>query len=746
MQLLCLTAALIVLFLIFAGLTLFIVPSTPCGEDSCGVFVFICCGLLVFAAIALTVVLPLIVSATDSLELIDEGTLENMELKLLDVIESCQESIVVLTPDWFVITANEATLNSFRVLKVANASFMSIVHPNDQAKLTNGIHELHCAQVASAASDRILNEDVSSAFDVSFSYNSMDMRNHKNPHAGRPHKSVKHLCIEYRVSDRKQGWIWIESTFVVRCDDHKTPPSAMRRRPFWTGRLLPLLGCSPSAFCCSTSRAMIHTSQDNSDAYTITMLSRNVNAKKREELFRVEEQKQKAKELENQAKLNYITCCAHDLKTPLQSFKFAIELLEHSSLRPDQADIVEQARVSASIMSMTISQTMDTSKVLMGQTLIPRKATVQLSDIISHVAMVIDTYGRQVPITFHLAEGIYNKIITSEEWLWQMLLNYLTNACKFTESGSIDAYVQLWSQSPQLEKLSRISDKTSLLSCDMDITEAASSADVLTAVHEYSGADDSSYPTASDKHSPTEYLLFQIMDTGVGVSSDHIPALFNLYSQAQVGQATGTGIGLYGVKIRAEGLEGDCGMCDRQLVTDNAEHGSVFWFKIPFLPDRSTYAKNAANDFLADASHYQHYSYAVQHDRKAKELKLYLPQHAPHSRVRKATRMPSLSLEVPDRTISTSVSNAPCVSPSAAPQPQSDINSELAGTNLTAFVVDDVKSIRKLMHRSLVQLGFKRIELFENGSSALRAMKEEHVDVVFMDIQMPVMSGPEVTV
>ena len=54
----------------------------------------------------------------------------------------------------------------------------------------------------------------------------------------------------------------------------------------------------------------------------------------------------------------------------------------------------------------------------------------------------------------------------------------------------------------------------------------------------------------------------------------------------------------------------------------------------------------------------------------------------------------------------------------------------------TAFVVDDVQSIRKLLKRTLLGLGFTRVELFENGKRALDAMKKEVVDVVFMDIQV----------
>jgi hypothetical protein len=54
----------------------------------------------------------------------------------------------------------------------------------------------------------------------------------------------------------------------------------------------------------------------------------------------------------------------------------------------------------------------------------------------------------------------------------------------------------------------------------------------------------------------------------------------------------------------------------------------------------------------------------------------------------------------------------------------------------TAFVVDDVQSIRKLLKRTLIGLGFSRVDVFENGKRALDAMKKEVVDVVFMDIQV----------
>jgi hypothetical protein len=53
------------------------------------------------------------------------------------------------------------------------------------------------------------------------------------------------------------------------------------------------------------------------------------------------------------------------LKTPLQSFSSALDLLQASGLSADQRDIWNQAEISLSLMNLTIAQTMDTSKVLM---------------------------------------------------------------------------------------------------------------------------------------------------------------------------------------------------------------------------------------------------------------------------------------------------------------------------------------------------------------------------------------------
>jgi hypothetical protein len=63
---------------------------------------------------------------------------------------------------------------------------------------------------------------------------------------------------------------------------------------------------------------------------------------------------------------------------------------------------------------------------------------------------------------------------------------------------------------------------------------------------------------------------------------------------------------------------------------------------------------------------------------------------------------------------------------------------------LTAMVVDDTPTVRKLMERLLWKMGFVEVTCYENGSKGLDAMMAGQVDIVFTDVQMPIMTGPEV--
>lgn len=62
---------------------------------------------------------------------------------------------------------------------------------------------------------------------------------------------------------------------------------------------------------------------------------------------------------------------------------------------------------------------------------------------------------------------------------------------------------------------------------------------------------------------------------------------------------------------------------------------------------------------------------------------------------------------------------------------------------IRALIVDDSSVMRKIVERSLRQAGLELDKVVEagNGSEALDALKNEPVDLILCDINMPVMDG-----
>lgn len=64
---------------------------------------------------------------------------------------------------------------------------------------------------------------------------------------------------------------------------------------------------------------------------------------------------------------------------------------------------------------------------------------------------------------------------------------------------------------------------------------------------------------------------------------------------------------------------------------------------------------------------------------------------------------------------------------------------------IRALIVDDSSVMRKIIERALRQSGFEFEAVYEasNGAEGLEALKVRQVDIIFSDINMPVMDGLE---
>lgn len=62
-------------------------------------------------------------------------------------------------------------------------------------------------------------------------------------------------------------------------------------------------------------------------------------------------------------------------------------------------------------------------------------------------------------------------------------------------------------------------------------------------------------------------------------------------------------------------------------------------------------------------------------------------------------------------------------------------------TNMKILIVDDFATMRRIVKNILVQLGYKNVVEADDGTSALDMLKNEKVDLIISDWNMPKMTG-----
>jgi len=226
----------------------------------------------------------------------------------------------------------------------------------------------------------------------------------------------------------------------------------------------------------------------------------------------------------------YIGQVAHDLRTPLNSFSLGLEfLMGHSNMTPDQLSVIETMKISAELMDMTCTKAVDHTNFEMGVTMAAKKAPFNLKDLLKKSQIVIAGYTHEskgVKYEFHIDQGVASEIICDKEWFWHMLMNYMSNARKFTTEGSIRVSASVVSSSGR------------------------------------------------------DFLRLEVADTGIGIEEESKKKLFKPFTQLQA-DSGGTGLGLHSVSKKIEVLGGQCG------VKDNKPKGCIFWFEIPYTPVRA---------------------------------------------------------------------------------------------------------------------------------------------------------------
>jgi len=206
------------------------------------------------------------------------------------------------------------------------------------------------------------------------------------------------------------------------------------------------------------------------------------------------------------AKSAFLANMSHEIRTPLTAILGFSSFLKDTSLNSEQAQQhVDSIMRAGNHLHQIINDILDMSKIEAGQLVIDR-TQVALFDMLREIENLMRPYAEEKNLNFRVKFNfpLPRTITTDATRLKQLLLNLCSNAIKFTNDGNIDIGV-------------KYDNKENL-------------------------------------------LLFDVTDTGVGMTPEEIEHLFVPFSQADSSSTRrygGTGLGLCICKELATNLGGD---------------------------------------------------------------------------------------------------------------------------------------------------------------------------------------------
>jgi signal transduction histidine kinase len=230
----------------------------------------------------------------------------------------------------------------------------------------------------------------------------------------------------------------------------------------------------------------------------------------------------------NMERSEFFAVMAHEIRTPLHQVVGFVELLARTKLNGEQGDFVGMLQSSTHALMAIINDSLDFTKLEAGKfelESIPFEARAVIEGCMAAVFPQAEEKGLQ--ISSDIARGIPVKLMGDPNRLRQILLNLVQNAVKFTLNGGI----------------------------------------VIKAVR-----------LEADKNGRV-VLRFEVKDTGMGISPQHLSRIFNPYQQADSSVSRnfgGTGLGLAICDSLVNNLGGRIG------VDSDLGKGTSFWFEIPF--------------------------------------------------------------------------------------------------------------------------------------------------------------------
>ena len=233
-----------------------------------------------------------------------------------------------------------------------------------------------------------------------------------------------------------------------------------------------------------------------------------------------------AAELANKAKTQFISSMSHEIRTPFNAVLGILELLGDTKLSQDQKQLVQTADRTSRALMRIINDVLDYARISSGSVKIvnsPFYAPDIFEDVYRLFAMQAKDKNVELKIDAARADNIY--LAGDFGRIQQILMNFVSNAIKYTQDGTIELIVE--TQSRETGKF--------VLTC-------------------------------------------KVKDSGAGISKDKQEHLFDEFYMAEdvdIRASEGTGLGLTICKVLTKMMGGHIN------VKSAPGLGSEFWIDIP---------------------------------------------------------------------------------------------------------------------------------------------------------------------